>query len=748
MAESPEKAETQEFKTGLEKACLFIITWGVYAAIFVPLIIMTQFFFPFVSPKSTIFRILVEIIFAAYLVLFIHKPSYRPKINLLTIYITVFLAVFILASLFGVNFNRSFWSTYERMTGLWSMLHLYAFFVVLVSCFKKRKDWEKILGFSILSGVLLSLYILRGNQISTRGGGTIGNTSFMAAYLLFDVFFAIILLLSNFLRKSGWPLFWQIYSAISLLIIMPVFFASTARGAITFFEIGILLMALGFLLFSGRKNLRRAGLAIILVSIISGTIVLISPPDFVKDKINSLLLEMKPRFTMWRIGFESWKERPLLGWGPENFNVAFGKHFNPCLFTSECGSEIWFDRAHSIVFDTLATTGLIGLLSYLAMFATAIFGFLRMLPKIADKRNLFMPLGMSALLIAYFFQNFLVFDMINTYLMLFLSLAFACFLGEQGRTQEISPEVYGEKVEQRNKKINSFLVSLIVVATAVAVWSGNIQPLLAGEYIVKMAASQSIPLTAEYFQKALNTSMNKYEAREHFAQKLSKSASYPASEGENLFKALSLAEKEMEKSVLENPDDFRPNLFLGKLYNVSYQITKDKEKLALARKYGERSLELSPANQQAYWYLGEVMLAVGKPDEAISLFEKAVDLEPSYVKARWYLAIAYKYTGNFQLAKEGILAVKEMGYNWDSDFYEINQAIDVFQALRDDETLLSLYQKALQLRPDDVKMWSGLIATYANLGEFDKAREAARQVKEMRPEAAAGIDEFVKSFPR
>jgi len=256
-------------QSGLEKTCLFVIRWLTYLILFTPLIINTRFFFPFVAPKTTFFRILVELIFAAYLFLAFSGKKYRPRITHLSIALAVFLAVFILASFTGVNLDRSFWSTYERMTGIWTMLHLYAFFIVLSSVFKKREDWEKFLGVSVTVGVLLSIYILRGDEISTRGGGTIGNTSFMAAYLLFDIFFAFILFLSHLLKKGGWPLFWQIFGGASLAIMLPVLLIlSSARGAIAFFQMGIILLILGFMLFSKHKILKRAGIALLLLFLI------------------------------------------------------------------------------------------------------------------------------------------------------------------------------------------------------------------------------------------------------------------------------------------------------------------------------------------------------------------------------------------------------------------------------------------------------------------------------------------------
>ena len=87
-----------EFLSGPGKVYLFIIRWGTYLVLFTPLIVNTKFFFPFVAPKTIVFRIIVEILLAAYIFLVISNKRYRPKINALTIAITLFLGIFILAS--------------------------------------------------------------------------------------------------------------------------------------------------------------------------------------------------------------------------------------------------------------------------------------------------------------------------------------------------------------------------------------------------------------------------------------------------------------------------------------------------------------------------------------------------------------------------------------------------------------------------------------------------------------------------
>ncbi len=725
--EQPEKKVL--FSSGFEKACLFVITCGIYIVLFSPLVVSTKFFFPFVAPKTTFFRIGVEIIFAAYLLLAASNSRYRPKINPLAIAVFLFIAVFILTSFTGINFDRSFWSTYERMTGIWTMLHLLAFFIVLSGVFKERKDWERLLGVSIIVGVILSLYILSGKGISTRGGGTIGNTSFMAAYLLFDIFFAVALFLS---KKGGW----RIFAGISLVPMLYVVFDVSARGAHASFWLGIFLLAMGYLFFSRRKNLKRLAWAVVLFLIISVSLALVFQPPFLKDRADKLLYkQMTPRFTVWEMAWEGFKERPVLGWGPENFNVAFNQNFNPCLFTARCGKEIWFDRAHNIVMDTLVTMGAVGFLSYLAIFGTALFGILKIIPRISNIRDIFLPLGMGVLLVIYFFHNMLVFDMINTYLVFFLVLAFIGFLVWGGK----------EEAEPKRRKVGPFFGSLVLVATLVSLYLGNIQPIKAGYHTVQMLGIQELEASIDNFKKSLNSLMIKYEPREHFSQRVTRNIVGQSGQAQYLLEASALAKKEMEKSAEQNSLDFRPHLFLGKLYNVSYYITQNSRDLVRAEEVLTRAIELSPTNQQGYWYLGEVMLPQGRSEEAVALFEKALELEPEYDQSRWYLAMAYSATGKPSEARREMEKIESY---WQNDVQNLKKAINIYIQLQDDQALVPLYLKVLESEPDNSNIWASLAASYANTGQIDKARQAALKAVEINPDLTSKIQEFLDSLPQ
>jgi len=106
-----------------------IIRWLTYLIFLTPLIVSSHFFFPFVSPKSLYFFALSEIIIFCWLILILISPSFRPKKNAILISLLIYLFVFALSTIFGVNPSYSFWSKHERMTGLLMQLHLFGVFL-------------------------------------------------------------------------------------------------------------------------------------------------------------------------------------------------------------------------------------------------------------------------------------------------------------------------------------------------------------------------------------------------------------------------------------------------------------------------------------------------------------------------------------------------------------------------------------------------------------------------------------------
>ena len=674
-----EKREEDEIKTVEQRKphfCLKIIQWGIYLILFTPLIINSKFFFPFVGPKSLYFMGLLEIILAAWIVLIVFRPKYRPTFNSLLATLIIFLAVFVLSSILGADLSRSFWSKFERMTGLLMQFHLFAFFLVLSSTFKEKKDynpptallegtWLKIFGVSVFTAVLMSVLSLlpeiglKNFLLTARGGATIGNTSFLATYLLFNLFLAIYLFFNT---KAGF----KIFSAISTIIITLGLFLSTGKAAIISFILGIFLLFLLWLIFSKTGKLRKVGIALLVLFCVLGLTLLIlalHPQNFLHQTLTDKF--GGARFVVWEIGFKGWQERPWLGWGPENFEFVFAKHFNPCLFLSECGGEVWFDRAHNVLFDTLVSSGIIGFLSYLSVFIGAIY--ILWTKYLREKIINFWTAGIfTVLLFAYFLQNLTVFDMINSYMMFFLVLGFIGSLASAPTNLETKPQ---RKSLTPNQWVTAFLLIFVIFSF----FKFTIQPLMTDRYVIKAMQSPTPKERLLYYEKTLNiSSLGKYQIRIFLADqliRLSRQEAVQKIPREDLQREFDFLASELEKSIEEIPLDFHSYLKLSELYNA--YILFDRGKLSRTEEILKKAIELSPKNQQAYWGLAQTRVLQGNTQEAISLSEKALYLEPKVLRSWQILIRVLEIAGQEDLAKEKVKEALKINPDWQRYFEEI-----------------------------------------------------------------------------
>jgi O-antigen ligase len=643
----------QERPVGGQNSILWwIIFIGTCLISLAPFIVGFKYFFPFVGPKSLYFMALVEIIFAAWLILAISSPKYRPRINAIALSLVVYLLIFIVSSFLGIDFSRSFWSKYERMTGILMQLHLFAFFLVTSSTFKRKEDWLKILGVFTLAATIMSVItilalppininLLGRIAESSRGGATLGNSSFLGTYLLFNLFLAIYLFF-NTEKKL------KIIIGFALAIIGVALLFSTARAALLSSLFGLLLLFFLWLAFAGKEKFRLIGkffLAAMCLAVIVGGFLATQKGSFVQQAIiNQVGETFGGRFVVWQDAWQSFLEKPVLGWGPENFEIIFTRHFNPCLFGDKCGGDIWYDRAHNIVIDTLITTGIVGMISYLGIFAAVFYVLWR---KFFKNEISFWAAGIfSVALLAYFIQNLTVFDMVNSYMMLFLILG---FVGNAASLRE--------NIDTREKPLNWLMTVLIICLLLLSLSVFVFKPLRANNYVIR--SLEFAPASSErldFYQKSLAISpVGKYQIRDFFAQadmEFVQSYNLASTSIENLNKEFDFVTKEMEKSTKESPLDYRSFLKLGQVYNIYAIIKNDTMILSLAQKVLERSIELSPTNQQGYWALAQTELYLGNTQKALSLAEEAQALESRSLQANMILIQIAQIIGNKTLAQQ------------------------------------------------------------------------------------------------
>ena len=719
--------------SNLEKICFFIVKWGIYLSLFSPLILSTGYFFPFVVPKTIFFRIIVCIIFIAYILLATINSNFRPKVNFLFIFVAVFISILLLTSVLGVDFSRSFWGVFERMEGLLTFFHLFAFYIVLTGFLKEKKDWFNVLTVSIIVAVLASFNVLFSTNPMTRGGGALGNSSFFSAYVLFNLFFAFIL---AFISKGGWRIF---YCSALVVFLASLFFnpLGFTKGVVSSLGFGMGLLILGFMFFSKIRLLKIAVPVVLILLTLAG--IFIVQGFYFQDREFSLRnFPDRSRQVIWGMAWQGWQERPWFGWGLENFNTPFAKYHDPELPTT---GDIWYDRVHNIVLDTGIASGIIGVLSYLFIFGAAVFALTRLLPKAKDMKDVAVPLAMIVLLFVYFLQNFWVFDMISTHIMFFMTLAFISFWVSQKTAEQ------GKKIKEKIVSIPVFISSFLIVLTFSALIFGNIQPSRASKFIaqgISLPLEQAMPA----FEKAFKSSpMAKFEGPEQVSSKLTSLSTQAGQDRELLRQGFELAEEKFKENISQNPLNFRAQLFLGRHYNIFYQFTGDKTKLDLSQKSLEKALELGPNNQQAYFILAETMLTQGEKQKAIDLLKKAADLEPRYFQARMYLIRGYRMTEEYEKAFNELEKLEEIGYLWQENDEILKERTEILKKTGEDIiNLIPLYERGIEINSQNIALWQDLINAFVQTNEIEKAKKTIETFSQVNPEYKSEADQFLRQL--
>ena len=433
------------------------------ACLVAPLFAADSLLFPFTAPKGFLFRILVEIAAVLWLYSAWKKPSFFPlksaSLSLTSFYkgglgralrsfgeaggflnlsVLIFFAIWILSGIFGIDFNSSFWGNMERMIGVFGMAHFVLFFFLIQSVFNSVESFKNLFKVSAAASVLVSLLAVAQKFVSLgalmpqaeRVSSTVGNPAFLASYLLFNVFFAAYFFqksLEEKDKKSSW-----LFGAAILLGLAAIILTGTrgallglAAGAIMFFALAIFILpSKGE---SGKKIKKISLICLAAIFVLAGSVFAFRKSSFVQDNaILSRLTDIslndstiRNRVIVWQKSWQAWQEKPILGWGPENFEAAINKYFDPRLNPYEA----WYDRAHNFIFDYGVSIGWLGILSYLSVLAAAFYYLIKI-----RRKDFFLFAVFAALFVSYIVQNLFIFDSFVSYLMLFFALAFIDFV--------------------------------------------------------------------------------------------------------------------------------------------------------------------------------------------------------------------------------------------------------------------------------------------------------------------------------
>ena len=734
----------------LQKLLRSISIIGLFLIPIFPLIVVDSFFFPFITGKAFYFRILVEVAFASWAILAFLDAKYRPKFTPLTIGVSIFALVALVADLLGVNPLRSIWSNFERMEGWLVIAHLWMFYMTATHTFGAREDskliWHRWFNVSLVVALITAIYglvQLSGHaaihQGSVRLDASLGNAAYLAVYMLIHTGIAAYMFLIAQGKKimNSDFLVWA-YPVLAVLFGFIVFETQT-RGTILGL-IGGTLLALGLHAIFGKNEVKGSAKEsnkwrIISASIL-GAIVLLGvifwmnrDASFIQksptlSRIASISWnenKTQARGYIWPMAVKGALERPLFGWGQENFNYIFNANYEPRMYAQ----EQWFDRAHSVFLDWLVASGFVGLVAYLALYVLLIVAFWRKSGlSVAEKSVL------TGLIAGYAVHNIFVFDNLASYTFFFALLGFggSLVLTTKSSTKKASKDFSLDAVEY-------VVAPIVIVLLMGGLYFLNIRPIQANTSLIAALTSCSDrtgKADPKLFTHVLD--IDSYMANQETREQIIActggiiNSNSPGPVKQAYFV---LAQEEIKAQIAATPGDARIYVLGGSFMSALGQNDE-------ATKLLEKAHELTPNKQSVAIQLASIYIGNNKKDEAIVLLKNAYESDHGYTEAKNAYVMGLILAGKEAEAQKIFVDSPEV--------FQTDQIARAYTSVKQYTKAIAIYTKLISADPKNVQLRGQLSQAQYESGNKWAAIETLKAIAKDSPEYKTQVDAAIKQI--
>lgn len=660
----------------------------------------------FALGKMVLFRILTEILMVLFLIKILF---YSIKINFSFKKLLPFILFFLvtsLATLFSPYLYQSFWGSFFRHFGLFSILHYFAFFVILIFCLKDQKQIKRIILAVLLSSFFACLYALaqifdldkikwiESFSKTLRVFSTFGQPNFFGSFLV------LVFPLTVFSFKI-FANFWQriFLFALCFLEIFSLVFTSSRASFIGFAALIVFFFFFYFSFFNSfSKRKRIIILSSLVITVFLGVIGIFflkqsnftSVPNLTIRRISSIFNLDSPstkiRLIYWKASLKIIKERPILGYGLDTQIFSFYKYYSPEASIYEALNS-HPDRAHNEILDTLITTGFLGLISYLFLIGFVFYqGF--------KKKSLFSLFLLSALF-GYLVTNQFGFAVTSTMLYFWLYIALIIFESNKNNAEQ--------EFKIKFSLVSKALILLFFITTAfILVIYKNINLIKADYYFYNSRA--------DFNKKNLIKLINDYE----FILKYNPNEAYYYAQ--EITDILILTEKfkdqqlkkdflnmalEDTKNISESKENLEYLLYKGQLLSA-YGLL-DKDKFETAENLYLKISQISPKMAVVYNDWGRMYILEKDYQKAIEKLNEALIFYP--INHKDVDCCGRKE----QIQKEMSIVYYNLG---DAYFFQNNYT-----------EAIKYYQLSLKLNPYNTPIFKSLADAYYLKGDLRQATQ-------------------------
>lgn len=647
-----------------------------------PIWVNTKWVFGYATTKTFFIYAAIEILLAFWIYSVVTDSSYRvSKYQLLwCIPIGLYICWMTISGIFGVNPHLSFWSSLGRGTGLLTLYHMSVLLIMQLSLANKYGERYRLRIAQALywGGIVVALSLWIGDeglrfpyQILEKagGGGVTGNSSLAGGYLVIAVAMGIYILVTEKVSQRV-----QIYTSIGIgfILLSPIFInilgllrggsiLGSARGAL----LGVVILVVVYMIMRGAYASRRwlrTTAVIIGFAMIAGFGIswhsLMTPGTVLHQKFAEVASET--RFAFWHIAQRTLDDRPILGYGSDNFPSAVSRHFIPKMLDKSLAFEAWTDRAHNIYFDTGVAGGYPAIFLYACFFASI--GYASYQGYRKGRFTAGQSAAAIAMVVGYVFQDLFYFDstiaLIGIGAVAGLAYSAASHQGPSAR----------KSVTVRTQNSQTWLILGLVILTIVSVNFFVYKPARKSALFAQIIAAPIDKRADRYTELIEGGSIGNDWDVSGFAHDLYRLYATNPLEIKTDQKILPYVTKDifsflqyLESVAVENKTDYRLYISIVHLYSTYIYLTDMPYNVELASRllsYLEFAHTLSPRDPQVYWGMAQIAAWQNDIGQVVVQYKKAIDLDPTLPSSHKLLLAILENTNNKRAYAEALQYAK------------------------------------------------------------------------------------------
>ncbi len=706
-----------------------LLYWLLAIALITVLLAWRYVFMGLAFIKAMSFFAAVEASLIIYLIQVARGQAKLPRLNWINIAMAVFLVVLGVTTVFSVQPYVSFWGSSNRILGLVTWAHLGVLFYILSGFIREKKDWTRLLNVTIWASIPVTLYGLGqyfgisflAPLATYRVESIIGNPVFLAGYLVLLIpvtFFSALTASSRIYQYS--------FIAALLLQVIVLVLSGTRGGLVTLAAIVLVLLLSSAVIYKRKVLLLTAGICVVLMGSLFLGVRLGSATSFVQDnvllrRISEIRIDYptsQTRLLAWQQGLVAWQERPLLGWGLENYSVAQNLNYKP-LMEQYSVEETWFDRAHNAFVDLLVMTGILGFLAYLFLLVGVFVASWKMARYAQEPWQRTFGLSIWSTAWAYVIFIFFAFDTIT-------SLAVVMMLWAM-----VSSQV-GRDVSVGKRTWMYILVPLVLV---------SFYPFVARNVLVNRAMGNAI---IKYYKQDFEQAFKFVDsalAYDTFLDNGIRSKLLDFS-----YDAYSRADSEGSRATIEpylvKAGNIAKDTVLKEPYSALYYtrllhlyvklVAWDENYLPEGEAVLQILIKTSPGRPGSYMVGGHLYNVVGEYVLADEYYDKAIELYPVWGEPYYHKGIVKLKQKRIAEAEGYFVKAQELGYQLVT-FQNLNIIAGILESQGDMQLAEEYRARIVKELPEEIDGYIELAKFYYRRGKIDLAYDYLVQALKYDP---------------